>query len=265
MKKIATTGLICLDDDLGFTYHIAKIDYLLREDDSYTYTFTPNYSVIDLLPSTLFQGIPGLDLDLRKTQYVRENVIPVFISERTPSENREDLQKLLEDCNMEYLNQLEWLIRTDTRYGGDRLYARHWDEKAQKNTVDYAVLWQANTRSAETIRALLREICAGNDIAGDSFMIDDSNRAAYYSLLMSLYRKEKYFIDRQRANGIRESAAQGKYRGRKPTPIDDTKLNAVLLEYTQNKLTADSAARALGVSRSTFFRKLKIKKNPAAH
>lgn len=28
------------------------------------------------------------------------------------------LWKLLQDCNMQYLNQLEWLIRTDTIYSG---------------------------------------------------------------------------------------------------------------------------------------------------
>lgn len=32
----------------------------------------------------------------RQPRYVRKNTIPVFISERTPGENREDLWKLLE-------------------------------------------------------------------------------------------------------------------------------------------------------------------------
>jgi hypothetical protein len=116
MNQIVTTGMICLDDPLGFTYRISAVEYTLREDESYTYVFTPNYYVIDLLDSDLFQGIPGLDIDRRKTRYVRENITPVFISERTPAENREDLWELLANVKMEYLNRLEWLIRTNTRY-----------------------------------------------------------------------------------------------------------------------------------------------------
>lgn len=105
MKQITTTAMICLDDDLGLTYCISKIEYLLREDDSFSYIFTPNYSVIDLLTSEWFQGIPGLKLELRKSRYVRENITPVFISERTPGENRENLQELLKECHMDYLNR----------------------------------------------------------------------------------------------------------------------------------------------------------------
>lgn len=71
-----------------------------------------------------FQGIPGLDLDLKKKSYTRENVIPVFISERAPAKNREDLWELLEKCDMQYLNPVEWLIRTNTQYPGDKLFVK---------------------------------------------------------------------------------------------------------------------------------------------
>jgi len=257
MNQTITTAMICLDDNLGFSYRVSRIEYMLREDESFSYIFTPNYSVIDLLTSDLFQGIPGLDLNLRKDQYVRENVTPVFISERTPGANREDLWKLLEDSNMDYLNRLEWLIRTNTRYSGDRLYAVRWNVNDDKRCVNYAEMEQAESRSAAAIQQLLRVICAGNDIKAADFIIDDSNRKAYYSLLMSLYRKEKSYIDKQRAEGIRKSAAQGNYRGRTPVRIDDTKLLEVIAKYRNEKITVQEAVAALGVSRSTFFRMLK--------
>ena len=180
-----------------------------------------------------------------------------FISERTPGENREDLWKLLEDCNMDYLNRLEWLIKTNTRYGGDRLYAERWTSDDDKHSVDYEDIEQSESRSAATIAKLLRNICFGHDINAARFLINDSNRTAYYSLLMSLYQKEKSYIDRQRTVGIRKSAAQGNYRGRKPAKIDDTLLIEVITKYRSGKLTAHEAATALGVSRSSFFRKLK--------
>ena len=255
MNQITTTAMICLDDDLGFTYEVSKIEYVLSEDEIFSYTFTPNYSVIDLLSSNLFQGIPGLDLDLRKPRYIRENVTPVFISERTPGENREDLWKLLNDCNMDYLNRLEWLIRTNTRYSGDRLYVKRWE--ANKQSVNYTKMEQAEPRSAAVILHLLQEICAGNDISAANFFIDNSNRKAYYCLLLSLYQKEKSFIDKQRANGIKKSAAEGNYRGRRPVRIDDTKLNEVAARFIGGEISAQEAAALLGVSRSTFFRKIK--------
>ena len=257
MNQITTTAMICLDDHLGFSYRVSKIEYVLREDESFSYVFTPNYSVIDLLTSDLFQGIPGLNLDLRKPRYVRENVIPVFISERTPGANREDLWKLLEEYDMDYLNRLEWLIRTDTRYSGDCLYAERWSIDDDKRCITYTEIEQAERRSAATIRHLLREICAGHDIKAAHFMIDDSNRKAYYSLLMSLYQKEKRFLDIQRADGIKKSAAQGNYRGRIPVRIDDTKLFEVISKYRSGKITAKEAIEVLGVSRSTFFRMLR--------
>ena len=261
MNQITTTAIICLDDDLGFSYRISKIEYLLREDESFSYTFTPNYSVIDLLSSDLYQGIPGLDLDLGKPQYVRENVTPVFISERTPGENRQDLWKLLEDCNMDYPNRLEWLIRTNTRYSGDRLYAERWNANDDKQCVDYAEIEQVEPRSAAAIQHILRVICAGNDIKAANFAIDDSNRKAYYSLLISLYQKEKSYIEKQRANGIKKSAAQGNYLGRTPVQIDDTKLIEIMTRYRDGKISVKEASVLLGVSRSTFFRKLRKYEN----
>ena len=85
--------LICLNDEFNLTYKVAEITYIERDDESFEYEIKPNYSVIGLLDSKDFQGIPGLDIDLKKRSYVRKNVIPVFISERAPAKNREDLLK----------------------------------------------------------------------------------------------------------------------------------------------------------------------------
>ena len=107
MREVTTSGLICLRDDLDIEYKIARIDFIEREDESFTYVITPCYEVIDLLGPPHFQGIPGLNLDLRKPRYVRDNLVPVFISERSPGKNREDLWQLLDHVGMKHLNQLE--------------------------------------------------------------------------------------------------------------------------------------------------------------
>ena len=113
MKEIVTRGDIWLKDDYNLTYKVADICYTEREDESFVYEINPNYSVISLLDTKEFQGIPGLDLDLKKKSYIRENVIPVFISERTPAKNREDLWTLLKECDMQYLNQCPVISPSD--------------------------------------------------------------------------------------------------------------------------------------------------------
>lgn len=54
MREIKTERCICIDDAYGFTYRIAKIEYIEREDESFEYIFYPNYSVIDLLGDDIF-------------------------------------------------------------------------------------------------------------------------------------------------------------------------------------------------------------------
>lgn len=88
------------------------------------------------------------------------------------------------------------------------------------------------------------------------FIIDDRNRKAFYSLLMSLYRKEKAFVRKSRNEGIKKSAAQGNCRGRKQKEINDLEFHKISAEYLENTITSQVAADSLGISRSTFFRKL---------
>lgn len=257
MKEHLTSAMICLKNEMGFVYHLCRLDYLLRENERYRYTFTPNYSVIDLLPSAVFQGIPGLDLSLRRKTYVRENTVPVFISERTPSQNREDLWELLDACGMEYLNQLEWLIRTDTQYSGDRLYAIRWRDDLTGQSVTYGDITGGLQRCTPALKAILEAICAGNRIEADGFTIDDANRSAWYSLLMDLYRREYQWRKDRRREGIQKGSASGHYAGRKRLPMDLPMWEDVILRFRHNQLSGQEAADLLGVSKSTFFRRLK--------
>lgn len=251
MKEIITSGIICLDDELGFTYHIAKIEYTEREDESFFYEITPNYSVISLLSDSDFQGIPGLDLDLKKESYIRENIVPVFISERTPGENREDLWILLESHNMQYLNRLEWLVRTEMRYSGDKLYV----ERPEIKNIAVATIDELGNRSSVICRRILEAICTGGVIRTDEFVIDDSNRKAYYELFMALYKTERKYLDERRREGIKKSSEQGNYKGRMRIKIDTLKLYDIFYDYELNKINAKDAAKELNISTSTFFRR----------
>ena len=255
MRENRTKGIICLDDEYGFTYVVSEIEYIEREDESFTYIFRPNYSVIDLLESKLFQGIPGLDLDLRREEYVRDNIMPVFISERSPQKNRENLIELLEAVGMDYWNPLEWLIRTDTKYSGDRLYVERYEPIRQSFEVESASV--LGTRSSIVCRKLLEHICRGDIVTSSEITINDDNRQEIYNLLMILYAKDKKYIDDRRRAGIATATANGKYKGRARTKIDSLKLAETISEYTAGELTGDEASSRLGISRSTFLRRVK--------
>ncbi len=251
MREIITRGDICLNDEYNLTYKVADITYTEREDESFIYEIRPNYSVISLLDTKDFQGIPGLDLDLKKESYIRENVIPVFISERTPGKNREDLWKLLEDCDMQYLNQLEWLIRTDTKYSGDKLFVQRPEDK----TIEVKSANDLGHRSAVICRKMLETICYGNTIILPSLRIDDTNRKQYYELLKALYSTERKFLDSQRSAGIAASAKKGNYKGREKIQIDKLAAQEIFSDYTAKKINSTDASEKLGISKSTFLRR----------
>jgi hypothetical protein len=256
MKEMTTTGFICLRDELDFEYRIARITYTEREDESFTYVFTPYYPVIDLLSPPVFQGIPGLDLDLRKSEYIREEAVPVFISERAPNRNREDLADLLEQVGMKYLNQLEWLIRTDLRYSGDRLYVRKPDPDEEKHCISFPESVEPE-RARVLCRRLLTAICQGDDVKANGYSIDDDNRKEFHSLLISLYRNELLSLRGTRIEGIRNSAAKGKYRGRQRIRIDEPKALEIFGGFRKGTITEAEALKRLAFSRSTFYRRLK--------
>ena len=158
---------------------------------------------------------------------------------------------------MNTLNRLEWLIRTNTRYGGDRFYAVRFQAGEDQRCVEYTEIEKMNRGPVSMICRTLEAICIGYEVVGKDFRIDDGNRKAYYSLLLSLYQTEKRYLGKQRGKSTGISTIRGNYRGRTPIWIDDTRLIEVAAKFQNHKLTAQDAAAVLGVSRSTFFRKLK--------
>lgn len=254
MKKITTTGIICVKDMCRILYKLAKIEYEEYENGEYVYKFYPFYNVIDFLPSSLFQGIPGLDLSLRRECYERRNMVPVFISERSPGENREDLQELLASCNMTSLNRLEWLIRTDMQYSGDNMFVIRFEETKTLRTNS---MFDLVKRRDNIERTLLNIICAGDYLYAKDLTIDNETRGLYYRLLMSIY--EKKYVSRKNAQlkGIRKAKNENTYKGRKKIKISAISFIEVSDDYSKKKITAEKAAETLGVSKSTFLRRLK--------
>ena len=122
-----SSGIIYALDEEKNKYAVSRIDFERYDEQNFQYIFTPEWSVIDALPPSIFQGIPGLDMSMRLARYYRVNMTPYFITERTPSKNREDLWELLEEVGLEYYDRFEWLLRTDRYCGVDNLIVERAD------------------------------------------------------------------------------------------------------------------------------------------
>ncbi len=66
---------------------------------------------------------------------------------------------------------------------------------------------------------------------------------------------EREYIRQRQREGIEIAKAQGKYKGRPEKQPED--FGEVYTQWKQKKITATSASRQLGISRSTFYRKAK--------
>lgn len=257
MNKLITQGVICLKDDYNFVYKIADIDYVEYENGEFAYYFYPCYNVIDLLTPYLFQGIPGLDLSKRLKCYERHNITPVFISERTPSDNREDLWEYLDKYNMKSLNRLEWLIKTDTRYSGDRLYVKERRNIENDSVINIDSMFNLVKRVDSINEVLLDIICYGDYLECKEITINDNNRKDYYDLLMPIYIKEYSLRRNQIMQGIKVAKENGTYKGRKKIMLDPLLFRKTGQEYQNGNISLEEALRKLKISKSTFFRRLK--------
>ncbi len=255
MRSMTTSGWICLEDDYHFIYRVGRIDYTEWENGEFEYIFSPNYAVIDMLPDNLFQGIPGIDLSLRRATYERRNQVPVFIAERTPSPNREDVRILLEENGMNALNRLEWLIKTNKRYSGDRFFIMPIENGPQ--TMRYTSMFDLAFGRDALIRRLLVIICLGDYLITREIEINDANRETFYRFLMPLYVDGYERNKRARMRGIEEAKARSAYRGRTQIAVDPLLFDKYKLAFLQGQISAAEAAERLGISRATFFRRMK--------
>lgn len=177
----------------------------------------PNYSVIDHLPLKIFQGIPGLNLKLRRKECVRDNFYPVFITERVPQRNREDFLALLEEVGMSYMEPIIYLTKTKNKYHGDNFFVLPHQEKV---TIKLDNLLKTSLNNHLLIKKLLENLAQGNDIALNDVFIDDGNRKVVHHLLMNLYKRSLLTLKEERDKGVLKAKTAGRYKGRKPVKVD---------------------------------------------
>ena len=268
------SGIIKAVMKSGEKISVAQIDYQEFDEENFQYVISPYWEIVDGLPASVFQGIPGIDMDLRLKDYYRVNYIPTFIAERTPSESREDLWELLESVDLDYYDRFEWLLRTKMRAANDNLIVerRRIEETVGQFTsgiisgLQYGdkVIVESMESIADTTAGLtdgmFNIVTSGIDVVTESgqVLVDSMTRAAMIPYMVAqriMSRRER--ISHQQA-GIEQAKKDGKYAGRKPTPVDENVLRQVAKELDEGIITIEEAMKRTKInSRSTFYRKLR--------
>ena len=268
------SGIIKAVMKSGEKISVAQIDYQEFDEENFQYVISPYWEIVDGLPASVFQGIPGIDMDLRLKDYYRVNYIPTFIAERTPPEAREDLWELLESVDLDYYDRFEWLLRTKMRAANDNLIVerRRIEETVGQFTsgiisgLQYGdkVIVESMESIADTTAGLtdgmFNIVTSGIDVVTESgqVLVDSMTRAAMIPYMVAqriMSRRER--ISLQQA-GIEQAKKDGKYAGRKPTPVDENVLRQVAKELDEGIITVEEAMKRTKInSRSTFYRKLR--------
>ena len=258
----------------GDKVSVAQIDYQEFDEENFQYVISPYWDIVDGLPASVFQGIPGIDMDLRLKDYYRVNYIPTFISERTPSESREDLWELLESVGLDYYDRFEWLLRTSMRAANDNLIVerRRMEETVKQfasgviSGLQYGdkVIVESLETIADTTAGLadgmFSIVAGGVDVITQSgqVLVDAMTRAAMvpYMITQRIISRRERATNRQ--EGIEQAKKKGKYTGRKPIEVDENALRQVARELDEGLITVEEAMKRVKInSRSTFYRKMR--------
>ncbi|MDY5986184.1 recombinase family protein [Sporofaciens sp. SGI.106] len=268
------SGIIKAVMKSGEKISVAQIDYQEFDEENFQYVISPYWEIIDGLPASVFQGIPGIDMDLRLERYYRVNYIPTFIAERTPSENREDLWDILDAVGLDYYDRFEWLLRTTMCSANDNLIVerRRASQVVEEFTSGMLSTLQYGDRiivdSLEAIAdttagftdGIFTVITNGVDIINQSgqILVDTMTRAAMVPVVVT----QRIITRREHASnrrmGIEHAKKEGKYTGRKPIVVDEMVLRQANQELKEGLITVEEAMRRTKISsKSTFYRKIR--------
>ena len=269
-----SVGIIKAADKNKNRYNVAEVAYERFDDQNFQYVFTPYWKLIEFLPKEVFDGIPGINMDIKKEHYYRVNMTPSFITKRTPSRTRENVRELLEEVGLDYYDRFEWLLRTERCCGDDNLTVEKKREQvtifenADAETVDLIQpgdqivlhrLCDIATNKKQLSEMLFRLIQSGAVISVEedniTFSIEQYPNPLY--LLERMTRYESSFRKTQQQKGIEKAKADGKYKGRKRIEVDMLLFSDVAEKYEDGIITELQALDSLNVSRSTFYRRMR--------
>lgn len=274
IPSYVNSGIIKAVMKSGEKISVAQIDYQEFDEENFQYVISPYWEIIDGLPASVFQGIPGIDMDLRLERYYRVNYVPTFITERTPSENREDLWEILESVGLDYYDRFEWLLRTTMRAANDNLIVerRRMSQVVEEysegmlSALQYGdkIVVDSMEAIADTTAGFAEGIFSivtnGVDIINRSgqVFVDAATRAAMVPIVVTQRMITRREHAAHRREGIEQARKNGKYTGRRPIEVDEEVLRQVNQELKDGLITVEKAMKRMKIgSKSTFYRKIR--------
>ena len=148
----------------------------------------------------------------------------------------------------------------------DRMSGKNSDRPELKKMVEYVrqgdtVIVESISRFARNTRDLLelveRLTAKGVEFVSKKEAIDTTTPTGKFMLTVfgAVAELEREYILQRQQEGIAIAKAQGKYKGRRPIEYPD--FQKVAAAWKRGELTAVQAMRKLGMSKATFYRKIK--------
>lgn len=256
---------------------VGEIIYEHFENEEFQYIISPFWPITDMLSTKVFQGIPGIDMELRLEHYYRVNYVPIFITERTPGPNREDLWELLDCVGLDYYDRLEWLIRTDLRAAVDNLIVERArgcaissfvpDRQTMVNLLetsqygDEIIIENLTTlgrNSKECTKMLNRLMHYGVRLISkqEELQLDVERYKEWMPLFSKMHELDEQQRKRVQKEGIERAKSEGIYKGRKCKEVDQNLLEEVMLRFQKKEIALNEALKITGLSKSTFYRRM---------
>lgn len=268
-------GIIKAFDRNNRLYNIGEIIHERFDDQNFQYIIKPFWDYIEHLPNGIFQGIPGIDMSLRREAYYRVNMTPTFISMRTPSESREDVRELMESVGLDYYDRFEWLLRSEMLCGDDNLFVvRKTSSRIENYNVNseinkyldssdiveidsFSFIQTTNNKLVEDIYRLLQSGAQIYIRSEERFLSFTERRTMLYLLKNMIESIDRNNRER-RKEGIIQAKKRGSYAGRKPIEIEEQLLKRTAIAFLNNLISEQEAMKRLNLnSRATFYRKIK--------
>jgi DNA invertase Pin-like site-specific DNA recombinase len=148
----------------------------------------------------------------------------------------------------------------------DRMSGKNTNRPELQKMMEYVrrgdtVIVESISRFARNTRDLL-ELVEQLSVKGVEFVskkeaIDTTTPTGKFMLTVfgAVAELEREYILQRQREGIAIAKDNGVYKGRKP--IQPPELEKVMVKWRRGKITAAEAMRQLGMSRSTFYRKVK--------
>ena len=235
---------LCIKDK-QLIYNICTLfQYIDGEDISFKYV--PNYEVIDILPTGLFEGIQGLNLDLREKEYIRKG-IPTFVSERIPPRNRVDLDDYIKKTGLDYYDPIA-LLKTIRGYNGDNIYACEYIEPTVYKVDEF-------NGTYDDTKQILIQVALNNQVIVNNVVVD--NKTMFIALYPN-YAKTYMLKMMGQRKGVLTRKEKHSYKGRKAYPVNKEELSQLVDKFNSKQMSIKDIKRITGWSKSTFYRKMKL-------